>query len=95
MGDLIFLVDLKPLPSSLIIVCQGGDRHHVPTVMDIVELSAMCFDWTHFDSKEKPPGIIFQPPGEAIYFGFLGMHFVNHSGDGKFMYLYGKFMLCY
>lgn len=62
-GDLIFLVDLKPLPSSLIcIVCQGGDRHHALAVMDVVELSAMYFDWTHFDFKEKPPETIFQLP---------------------------------
>lgn len=32
---------------------------------------------------------------ETNLFFFFRMHFVNHSGDGKFMYLDGKFMLLY
>lgn len=45
--------------------------------------------------QRKAPKTNLSTSREAIYFVFLGMHFVNHSGDGKFMYLYGKFMLCY
>lgn len=43
--------------------------------------------------QRKAPKTIFQPPVRLFILAFLGMHFVNHSGDGKFMYLYGKFIV--
>lgn len=70
-GRLDLLCRSEALPCSLVCtVCQGGDRHHTAAVMNIVELSAMCFDWTHFDSKEKLPKPIFQPPGRLFILFF-------------------------
>lgn len=74
--------------------CAGDDRHRVAAMMDAVGVSSFVF-WLkpYFDSKEMPPATIFQCPGRLFNLFFFRMHFVNHSGDGKFMYLDGKFML--